>query len=212
MLEKDIPDLNIFMACDKVNTKAFSCLPKGYSFRLCREDELDIWKGFPFDDEKLKKEFKQYMTDYFNTTYLPKQDLFFKKCLFVVDEKDTPIATCFAWKAYNKVPSIHWFKTLKQCEGKGIGRALLTKVMMQEKDYPIILHTQPGSFRAIKLYSDFGFKIATNKKVGIRENQYEQALPILKEFMKPEYYKNLQFGKISKEYIDIIKKEKTNQF
>ncbi len=212
MLEKDIPDLNIFMVCDKVNTKAFSHLPKGYNFRLCRRDELDIWKGFPFDDEKLKEEFRPYMTDFFKTTYSSDEDLFFKKCLFVVDEKDTPVATCFVWRAYGKVPSVHWFKTLKQCEGQGIGRALLTEVISGEKDFPIILHTQPSSYRAIKLYSDFGFKIATNEKVGMRENQYEQALPILREFMTPQSYKNLQFGEICKEYIDIIGKEETNQF
>lgn len=212
MLEKDIPDLNIFMVCDSVNRKAFSQLPPKYKFRTCRENELDIWMGFPFDDEKAKIQYRSFMIEYFETTYAKRKELFFKKCLFVVDEKDRPVATCFIWKAYGKIPSIHWFKTIKNAEGQGIGRALLTEVMKNENEYPIILHTQPSSFRAIKLYSDFGFKIATNKKVGMRKNQYQEALPILKEFMKPEAYKNLQFGEIKKEYIDLLSKEKTNQF
>jgi len=35
---------NIFMQCDTPDKDAFSKLPDGYSFRLCRRDELDIWK------------------------------------------------------------------------------------------------------------------------------------------------------------------------
>lgn len=212
MLEKDIPDLNIFMVCNKLNTNAFSSLPKGYKIRTCRENEVDTWKKFHFDDEKAKDENYPYMTEFYNKTYASNKELFFKKCLFVVDEQDNPIATCFVWKAYGKIPSIHWFKTLKVAEGRGIGRAILTEVLKDEKEFPIILHTQPGSFRAIKLYTDFGFKIATNKKVGLRENQYKEALPILKEFMTQKAYENLQFDEISNEYIDIISRENTNQF
>ena len=44
MLEKDIPDLNIFMMCEKLNEDALREIPEGYHIRNIRKDELDIWK------------------------------------------------------------------------------------------------------------------------------------------------------------------------
>lgn len=83
----------------------------------------------PFDDMKSAKEYNGFMTEYFNDVYGSKEDLFFQKCLFVCDKNDTPIGTCFAWKAYEKISTIHWFKVRKNYEGSGIGRALLSIVM-----------------------------------------------------------------------------------
>ena len=53
---------------------------------------------------------------------------------------------------------------LNEYEGKGIGRALLSYVMqsLPQNEYPVFLHTHPASFRAIKLYSDMGFKLLTD--------------------------------------------------
>ena len=38
--EKDIPDLNIFMMCEKVNKEAFRNIPEGFYIRKCRKEEL----------------------------------------------------------------------------------------------------------------------------------------------------------------------------
>ena len=50
-------------------------------------------------------------------------------------------------------------------EGKGLGRALLTEIL-KNAGLPIYLHTQPTPARAIKLYSDFGFKLTTDPIIG----------------------------------------------
>ena len=52
MREQDIPDLNIFMMCEKLNEKALSNLPQGFHIRTCKPNELSIWKEFPFDNER----------------------------------------------------------------------------------------------------------------------------------------------------------------
>ena len=39
MLEKNIPDKNIFMMCEKLNRDAFTNLPDGFYIRHPREDE-----------------------------------------------------------------------------------------------------------------------------------------------------------------------------
>ena len=210
----EIPDLNIFMMCNKLNESALSELSEDFYVRTCRKDEFDMWASFPFDNEEDAEKYYGFMVDFFNNTYASKGDLFYQKCLFICDKNDKPIATCFVWKAYDEFNTIQWFKTLKGYEGFGIGRALLSIVMkdLQEEDYPIYLHTQPSSFRAIGLYSDFGFEILTDSEYGLRTNDIDQCLPILEEHMTEKSFKKLQFTKASEHFKKVVASAKTNQF
>ena len=78
-------------------------------------------------------------------------------------------------------------------EGKGLGRALLSKIL-RHAEYPIYLHTQPSSVRAIKLYSDFGFKLVTNPIIGYRKNDLTESLPYLQKIIPEADYGKLQFA------------------
>ena len=49
--------------------------------------------------------------------------------------------------------------------------------------------------RAIKLYSDFGFKLITDLVVGYRENNLQESLPYLKEALPEKDFANLQTTK-----------------
>lgn len=213
-LENGIPEKNLFMMCKALNSNAISELSDEYHVRTCRRDELDIWKEMPFDDVKSAKEYNRFMTEYFNDVYGSKEDLFFQKCLFVCDKNDTPIGTCFVWKAYEKISTIHWFKVRKNYEGSGIGRALLSIVMrsIKENDYPVFLHTQPSSFRAIKLYSDFGFAFLTDPIIGYRKNDLEECLTILKEHMPQKDFEKPQFAEAPEDFLKAVKSSKINQF
>jgi ribosomal protein S18 acetylase RimI-like enzyme len=214
MKEEEIPDKNIFMMCAALNHNALTELPAIYSVRSCRPDELDIWKTMPFDTVDLAKEYDGFMSDYFTTTYGGKEELFFAKTLFVCDIQDKPIATCLSWKAYDEFNTIQWFKVLKEYEGQRIGRALLSIIMrnLELHDYPVYLHTQPSSFRAIKLYSDFGFSLLTGDRFGIRTNDLDQCLPILEEFMPKEYFQKLRIMPAPKEFQDRVSRYELNQF
>jgi ribosomal protein S18 acetylase RimI-like enzyme len=214
MKEENIPDKNIFMMCEKLNRNALNELPASYAIRNCRPDELGIWKTMPFDDAALAKEYEGFMSDYFATTYGRQEELFFAKTLFVCDRKNKPIATCLIWKAYNEFNTIQWFKVLKEYEGQGIGRALLSIAMQQLEpcDYPVYLHTQPSSFRAIKLYSDFGFSLLAGGKFGMRDNDLDECLPILAKFMPKEYFHKLKITIAPKDFEDTVNKYNTNQF
>jgi ribosomal protein S18 acetylase RimI-like enzyme len=214
MKEEEIPDKNIFMMCKMLNRTALTKLPASYFIRNCRPDELDIWKSMPFDTDELAKEYEGFMSDYFATTYGGKEALFFAKTLFVCDQQDQPIATCLCWKAYDEFNTIQWFKVLKEYEGQGIGRALLSIVMqkLDRHDYPVYLHTQPSSFRAIKLYSEFGFSLLSGGRFGIRKNDLDECLPILEKFMPKEYFLNLRISPAPKEFEDAVNQYDTNQF
>lgn len=189
-----IPDLNLFMVCEVLNQDALARLPDAYRIRALRRDELDLWKAFPFDTPEQASEYRAYMTDYFQHHYAPKGDLFFETCLVVVDVDDVPIATCFAWKHYDRYTTIHWLKVLPEHEGRGIGRGLMSHIMasLGEDDYPVYLHTQTPSVRAVGLYSDLGFALIDLPLIDGRPVDMDAALPILRAHMTPRTYAGLR--------------------
>jgi GNAT superfamily N-acetyltransferase len=214
MTEEEIPDYNVFMMCDKLNENALTELSNAYYFRNCRPDELEIWKAFPFDSDTVPTEYEGFMNQIIKDSYSENMDVFFQNTLFVCNKEDKPVATCSYWKAYGKINSIHWLKTMKAYEGKGIGRALLSAIMRRfdSTDYPIYIHTQPGSFRAIKLYSDFGFQLLKGGQLGTRTNELEKCLPILKEFMPQKDFQKLIIRDTPNSLIEALKHETTIQF
>lgn len=213
MEENEIPDLNVFMMCEKINKDAYKELPAGYKIRKLKRTELKLWFGFPFDEPKDKVAYLGFMQTFYDNVYKKREDEFFNRCLVVCNKENKPIGTCFAWKAYEKFWTIHWYKINKECENKGLGRALLTEVMksVPENELPIYLHTQPGSFRAIKIYSDFGFKILKDKEIGNRANNIKHAKKYLKYFMK-DYYKDIKFAKSNGELSRVSKMYSYNEF
>lgn len=211
---EEIPDLNIFMMCRELNRNALTELASQYSIRNCRRSELGIWKAMPFDDAATAQEYESFMTEFFQTTYGRKEDLFFAATKFVCDQEDRPIATCALWKAYDEFYAIHWFKVVPNYEGLGIGRALLSIIMkdLPAAYYPIYLHTQPGSYRAIKLYSDFGFCLVSNEKLGSRPNDLEVCLPFLEKYMPQKDFENLKIVKAPESFERTLEQYSSHQF
>src|SRR5690625_5033457 len=214
MLEEYVPDKNIFMMCQKLKNEALNKLPKAFYVRNCKKSELDTWKAIHFDTYELATEYYDFMTEYFNQVYLPKGDLFYHSCIFVCNEDDKPIGTCFLWKAYDTIWTLQWFKVLKGYEGKGIGRALLTIVIkrLSESEYPIFLHTHPSSYRAIKLYSDFGFCLLSNPIIGNRQNDLDECLPILRRYMPRSDFEKLKTCKAPQFFLDAVCRSDKDEF
>ncbi len=207
-------NLNLFMMCEQLNCAALSELDPKYHIRNCRQEELDIWAAFPFDDAEAAKVNYAAMLDYYDKVYKARSELFFRSCLFVCDDQDKPLATGFLWPAYGCLTTIHWLKTLKDYEGQGIGRALLSVLLhdAREAAYPIYLHTHPACFRAIKLYSDFGFALLTDEKYGYRYNDLSQGLALLKQYMPEACYNRLQFAKAPPSFMETVKMTVYEQF
>ena len=129
-----IEDGNLFMMCASLRQEALRALPEGYVLRSCRKEELELWKRLQFDDEQTAREYHAFMTAYFDTVYAPKGELFFQKCRLVLTARGEPVGTCFVWKAYDAAQTVHWFKVRKDCEGRGLGRALLSAVPVPDPD------------------------------------------------------------------------------
>lgn len=117
----EIADKHLFMMCRRLDQSALRDLPAGYHFRLCRPDELELWKDMQLanvDDAP-----RSLMDDYYAKWYAPKGDLFFQRCTFVCDGRDVPVGSAFLWKQYDLYTTVHWFKVLPAYEGRGLGRA-----------------------------------------------------------------------------------------
>jgi len=212
--EEDIPDYNIFMMCDKLNTSAFKDVPEGFHIRKLKREELETWMLFPFDTvEGDKSEYLDFMKNYFEQVYNRKSKLFFESCMVICDSQDKPIGTCFVWKSYDKFWTVHWFKVLKNQENNGLGKAILTQVLktIPKNEFPVYLHTQPGSYRAIKIYSDFGFKILKDDFIGNRKNHYKESLKYLKYFMKG-FYDDLLFEESDGKFSEVAKQSSVDEF
>ena len=191
----DIPPLNLFMMCAELDRQALRSLPDGYSIRNCRKSEYQAWKDLHIDLPEQADAYNKVLDEYFDLVYSPKGDLFFERCAFVCDVSDTPVGTCMIWPAYGGVSTLHWLKVRPIHEDKGLGRALMSYLLagLSADDYPVYLHTHPSSYRAIKLYSDFGFKLITDRQVGFRVNDLQESLPILERYMPAADFQRLGF-------------------
>ena len=186
---QDVLAGDLFMQCDTPNQSAFRPLPSGFSVRPCRREELIIWKTI-----FAQGEYMDFVNQYYDKVYAPHGDDFFRRCIFAVDENDKPVATSGTWLSYGKINTLLGFFVLPEYQGQGIGRGLLSAVM-KNADCPIYLHTHPIATKAIKLYSDFGFKFIVDYTVGYRGNNLQESLPYLKEVLSEKDYANLQMAK-----------------
>lgn len=189
-------------------------LPPGYFIRTCRRDELEVWRAMPFDKPSDARQHAGLMNEYVRDVYAPEGDMFFQTCLFVCHRNDTPVATGILWKTLRAFTTLQWLKVRKTHEGKGIGRALLTRMLtgLHSDEYPIYLYTQPGSFRAIKLNADFGFRLLTNPKIGICENHLLRARPYLARKMPRRFYDRLLETAAPVSFLDCVRDETQPQF
>ena len=111
-MEPDIAGKDLFMVCHSPRKAAYRSLPEGYFFRRCRRDELELWKKFHFDDLETARRMLPYMDGYFQEVYGGEDGGFFDRCLFACTEEDLPVGTCFLWKAYGKLDTLHWLKAV----------------------------------------------------------------------------------------------------
>ncbi len=176
---------HLFMLCERPNRAAFTPVPDGYHVRACRPDELAVWMDMPFDNKDDADMYRGFMQSYFDRVYASRADLFFARCTFVCDHDDNPVATAFIWPISAGISTFHWLKVVREHEGRGLGRAIVSHIMQAtaESDYPMLLHTHPASQRALKLYSDFGFALLSDPVIGSRTNDLERCLPFLRRTM-----------------------------
>ena len=199
MIDSSIEYKSIILRCDRIDKSAYLELDSDVEIEFYKKGMETVWTGVQKGAGEFQRVIDLDVTAYFIERYGREQDELEKRCIFL-KKKSTKkyIGTCMAWfehKGEVEVPVLHWLAIDDAYSGKGYARMLITQVLkiFEQLDarQKIYLHTQPASYRAIKLYNDFGFCMTRTDTYGTAVNEYEDALPILKKHMTFDSYSKL---------------------
>ena len=164
MIDRTIEYRNIIMRCDIVEKSAYVELSDRYCILKYSDGMEAVWTDIQKAAGEFANETDEEVKSYFISRF--DSELLRKRCLFLKEiETGKYIGTCIAWKEKwddEIIPVVHWLAVSDEYAGQGLARAIITQIMKMfeaEGQYPIYLHTQPWSYKAIKLYNDFGFRI-----------------------------------------------------
>ena len=199
MIDNAIPYKSIIMRCDRMEKSAFRELASEVAIEFYKTGMEAVWVQVQKSAGEFAEESDEQVKAYFIQKYGCKPAELEKRCIFLKDIcTGKYIATCMAWfeaKGDKVVPVLHWLAVADDYSGRSYARMLITQVMLLFDKYApmesIYLHTQPWSYRAIKLYNDFGFCMSRNDVYGTAVNEYEEAMQILERCMSEEAYEKL---------------------
>lgn len=194
IIDNTIPYFNILMKCARY-TPVSVRLPEGYRFRDYRDGDDFAWA-------RLEHEINDFETqedalEYFHETYFPHMEEFQKRFICAVDPRGEMAGCVTAWREKHgngTIPAVHWLVVSPGAQGKGIGRALMQKLLerfLEFDGFPVYLHSQPCSYVAVGLYSSLGFRALKSASIMGYENQYRESMAVLKTLMPPEKYAKL---------------------
>lgn len=199
MIDASIEYKSIIMRCDRIDKSAYLELPSGIEAVFYKEGMEMVWAKVQKAAGEFAEDSVSDAAAYFMERYGDRRQELSERCVFLKEqETGRYIGTCMAWfeqKNGEEVPVLHWLAVDDAYAGNGYARMLITQVMKLferfAKGQKIYLHTQPCSYRAIKLYNDFGFSITRTDTYGTAVNEYEEAMPLLKKHMTAETYERL---------------------
>ena len=190
MLDRMIPFYNTILRCDHYLAKD-TALPESYSVVTYKPGYEKAWAELEYSigdfDSAGEAE------EYFVSTYLKDTDKT-DNILFLKNAEDKIIGSCIAWQDDRNgalVSSLHWLIVDENHQGMGLGKALCCAVMniyAGKGAFPVYIHTQPWSWKAILLYVSLGFKLQKNDTFSHYVNQYDDAMRTLKEQLSDEQF------------------------
>lgn len=157
-----VEQIDLVMIRDNLTAIPRYDLPAGFSYRMFQRGDDAIWAEietsageFASDDlagQHFRKEFGKLQQELFN------------RCVFVDTEEGVSIGTATAWFG-DLLPEktagrLHWVAIREKYQGRGIGKPLVSRALQllsafHERAY---LTTQTTSYKAVKIYLDFGFR------------------------------------------------------
>ena len=137
-------------------------LPAGLSYRMFQEGDDAVWAEiatsageFASDDlagQQFRKEFENHQQELYN------------RCIFVDTEEGKSIGTATAWFGdflpEKTAGRLHWVAVRENYQGRGIGKPLVSRALQLLSTFHqrAYLTTQTTSYKAVKIYLDFGFR------------------------------------------------------
>lgn len=160
-----MPHIAVLMTKRDVANYPIYSLPAGYQFCGYQPGDEEAWAALQVAVGQMENQAtaRQIFQEVFLSVAAEEQIT--KKCLFVKNQADQIVATASLWHGEHfgtSMQRIHYVAVAEQEAGKGIAKAMLTKLLnlyhelglQQEFLY---LTTQTESYVAIQLYLTFGF-------------------------------------------------------
>jgi len=194
VLDRTIPFYNTILRCDTYQHSDV-VLPEGFSIVPYNSGYEKAWAELECsigDFESLEE-----AESYFISTYLQNRPLI-NNILFLLNEDNLIVGSCIAWQDKRKesiVSSLHWLVVNEEYQGRGLGKALCYATMNRFKEqgnFPVYVHTQPWSWKAIFLYLSIGFKLQKTDMFSHYENEYYKAMTALKQVITSKQFQLLQ--------------------
>jgi ribosomal protein S18 acetylase RimI-like enzyme len=207
---EDLPDKNVFMMCREPRPHALAPFPTGFSVRQMGASDLPAWMAMPFDDPRDAAVHRPFMEDYVSRVYGGAMDRFFAQTM-IVEQGGHMVGVCTRWKAYGALETVHWLKVKPEWEGAGVGRALMTH-LLEHAEFPVYLHTQPESFRAIGLYVDLGFVLLEGERFGRRVNHLDASTSYLEQHLRPDAVQKLETVEAPEHFRRVTARADTEEF
>lgn len=192
MLDKTIPYYRVIMQRKAGTPVPGASLPEGFDFVSFAAGDEEHWAKI----ETSVGEFEEVgeALNYFKKDFLPYTSELERRTIFVENKHSEKIATLTNWWGYTgkrRDPWMHWIAVKPQYQGLGLGKSIffegVRRMIEIEGDRDFFLPTQTWSYKAIGVYLKAGFDYFPERHAGGYENEYEKALPILKQ--KIESYK-----------------------
>ena len=194
MLDRTIPFCNTILKCSNYKIRDVE-LPEGFSIVSYRPGYEKEWARLEcaIGDFDSALEAEQYFVE----TYLRVPEML-PNILFALDTDNAVVGSCIAWhdkRGSDTVSSLHWLVVDEQYQRIGLGRALSVSVMniyAEQDAFPVYIHTQPWSWKAILLYLSLGFKLQKTDTFSHYENEYDKALNELAKIVTADKFALLQ--------------------
>ena len=180
MPDRTIPYFNLILRCDRFEQPIIP-IPDGYRIIRFHQGLQSAWAKLETNIGDFGSEAEA--GSYFAEKYLPYPDRLEQRALFLSDHTDRVIGSCIAWQDPREgrmVSSLHWLVINEAHQGKGLGRALFSETMRLFDSFPVYIHTQPWSWKAVLLYLSSGFKLQMKDTFNGYENQYKAGIEALK--------------------------------
>lgn len=194
MLDRTIPFYNTIMKCEGFSHRE-NILPEGFSIASYQPGYEKEWARLEHSTGDFESPGEA--ENYFVETYLKDPELL-QDILFAINAKKEVVGSCIAWKDMRggeTVSSLYWLVVDEAYQRIGLGRALCIAVMniYANKDaFPVYIHTQPWSWKAILLYSSLGFRLQKTDSFSHYVNEYEKAMTELRKTVPEDRYELLK--------------------
>ncbi|UPO97545.1 GNAT family N-acetyltransferase [Cetobacterium somerae] len=164
-MDRSVENIHLIMTKENLDFNEKQ-LPEGYEFVMYESGMMNKWIEIQLSSKHILERLEG--ENYFKDVFLKNENFLKESMIFIKDSKGDLVGTGAIWEGKyfpqdkNKSYRLHWIAVDPKHGGKGLAKAIVSKLLSIFKDKKmgegLYLSTQTCSYVAIKIYLDFGFK------------------------------------------------------